>query len=92
MRPSIATSRRPTAADEGTDFLLSARQPVGVRRFVAQSHIVSYARTGAAVKSEEDLFDTSPGDARDLVAIRHLEEAVLGARWTEGVVLRYGHF
>jgi nucleoside-diphosphate-sugar epimerase len=25
-------------------------------------------------------------------AIRHLEEAVLGARWTEGIVLRYGWF
>ena len=25
-------------------------------------------------------------------AIRHLEEAVLGARWTEGIVLRYGMF
>ena len=30
---------------------------------------------------------------RDVVAaIRHLEEAVLGARWTEGIVLRYGTF
>ena len=28
----------------------------------------------------------------NLAAIRHLEEAVLGARWTEGIVLRYGHF
>jgi len=27
-----------------------------------------------------------------LGAIRHLEEAVLGARWTEGIVLRYGVF
>jgi nucleoside-diphosphate-sugar epimerase len=25
-------------------------------------------------------------------AIRHLEAAVLGARWTEGIVLRYGWF
>ena len=25
-------------------------------------------------------------------AIRHLEQAVLGARWTEGIVLRYGAF
>src|SRR4028118_1104408 len=29
---------------------------------------------------------------RSAAAIRHLEEAVLGARWTEGVVLRYGSF
>ena len=27
-----------------------------------------------------------------LAAIRHLEEAVLGARWTDGIVLRYGAF
>ena len=27
-----------------------------------------------------------------LAAIRHLEEAVLGADWTEGIVLRYGAF
>ncbi len=79
---------------EGTDYLLSAGQAVGVRRFVAQSHILSYARTGGPVKSEEDPFDRSPArEMREtLAAIRHLEEAVLGARWTEGIVLRYGHF
>lgn len=79
---------------EGTDHLLSAGQAVGVRRFVAQSHFVSYARTGAAVKSEEDPFDPAPArEMREsLAAIRHLEEAVLGARWTEGIVLRYGYF
>jgi nucleoside-diphosphate-sugar epimerase len=27
-----------------------------------------------------------------LTAIRHLEEAVLGAEWTDGIVLRYGAF
>jgi nucleoside-diphosphate-sugar epimerase len=79
---------------EGTDHLLSAGQAVGVRRFVAQSYFASYARTGAAVKSEEDPFDPSP--AREMretaAAIRHLEEAVLDARWTEGIVLRYGSF
>jgi len=79
---------------EGTDYLLSAGQAVGVRRFVAQSYFGSYARTGAAVKSEEDPFDPSP--AREMrataAAIRHLEQAVLGARWTEGIVLRYGGF
>ena len=79
---------------EGTDYLLSAGQAVGVRRFVAQSHITSYARTGTAVKNEEDPFDPSPArEMREsLAAIHHLEEAVLGARWTEGIVLRYGHF
>jgi nucleoside-diphosphate-sugar epimerase len=79
---------------EGTDHLLSAGQAVGVRRFVAQSHILSYARTGGPVKSEEDPFDLAPPreQRETLAAIRHLEEAVLGARWTEGIVLRYGHF
>jgi len=79
---------------EGTDHLLSAGQAVGVRRLVAQSFFASYARTGAAVKSEEDPFDPAPArEMREtLAAIRHLEEAVLGARWTEGIVLRYGAF
>ena len=65
-----------------------------MRRFVAQSNIAAYARTGAAVKSEEDPFDPSPArEIRAMVAaIRHLEEAVLGADWTEGIVLRYGAF
>jgi nucleoside-diphosphate-sugar epimerase len=80
---------------EGTDYLLSAGQAVGVRRFVAQSNgAFTYVRTGGPVKDEEDSFDPSP--AREmrgmLAAIRHLEQAVLGAEWTEGVVLRYGAF
>jgi len=81
---------------EGTDYLLSAGQAVGVRRFVAQGigGYGAYARTGGPVKSEEDPLDPTP--AREmrgtLAAIRHLEEAVLGAPWTEGIVLRYGVF
>src|SRR6516164_2638015 len=81
---------------EGTDYLLSAGQAAGVRRFVAQgvAGYGAYVRTGGPVKSEEDPLDPAP--ARDmrqtLAAIRHLEEAVLGARWTEGIVLRYGAF
>ena len=80
---------------EGTDHLLSAGRAVGVRRFVAQSAVYGfYARRGGAVKSEEDPFDPSPTRrcARARAAIRHLEEAVLGAEWTEGIVLRYGAF
>jgi nucleoside-diphosphate-sugar epimerase len=79
---------------DGTDHLLSAGQAVGVRRFVAQSNIAAYARTGAAVKGEEDPVDASPtGVMRPNVeAIDHLEEAVLGATWTEAIVLRYGWF
>jgi nucleoside-diphosphate-sugar epimerase len=80
---------------EGTDHLLSAGQAVGVRRFVAQSNgAAPYARTGGAVKREEDPLDpTPPREMRAMVAaIRHLEAAVLGADWTEGIVLRYGAF
>jgi nucleoside-diphosphate-sugar epimerase len=81
---------------EGTDHLLSAGQAMGVRRFVAQGIATygAYVRTGGPVKSEEDPLDPTPvRDMREtLAAIRHLEEAVLGARWTEGIVLRYGAF
>jgi nucleoside-diphosphate-sugar epimerase len=80
---------------EGTDHLLSAGRAVGVRRFVAESNgAFPYARTGGAVKGEEDPLDPSPvRQWRAMVAaIRHLEEAVLGAEWTEGIVLRFGAF
>ncbi len=78
---------------DGTDHLLSAGQAVGVRRFVAQSNIVAYARTGAAVKSEGDAVDASGGAmSANAAAIGHLEKAVLGATWTEGIALRYGWF
>jgi len=81
---------------EGTDHLLSAGQAVGVRRFVAQgiAGFGAYARTGGSVKSEEDPLDSSPTPQLRaiLAAIRHLEQAVLGAEWTEGIVLRYGAF
>jgi nucleoside-diphosphate-sugar epimerase len=81
---------------EGTDHLLSAGQAVGVRRFVAQSvaGFGAYARVGGAVKTEEDPLDPTPArEMREtLAAIRQLEAAVLDARWTEGIVLRYGAF
>jgi nucleoside-diphosphate-sugar epimerase len=90
-RAFAATNRLRT---EGTDHLLSAAQAVGVQRFVAQSFFALYERTGGPVKTEEDPVDpTPPREMRESVgAIRHLEEAVLGARWTEGIVLRYGGF
>ena len=80
---------------EGTDYLLAAGQAVGVRRFGAQSNgAFPYVRTGGPVKSEEDPLDpTPPREMRESwAAIRHLEEAVVGADWTEGIVLRYGGF
>jgi nucleoside-diphosphate-sugar epimerase len=80
---------------EGTDHLLAAGRAIGARRFVAQSYAGwPFARTGGPVKDESDPLDPSPPAAlrTTLDAIRHLEAAVTGAGWTEGVVLRYGGF
>jgi nucleoside-diphosphate-sugar epimerase len=79
---------------EGTDHLLSAAQAVGVRRFVARgvAGYAAYARTGGPVKTEDDPLDPTPvRHMRETqAAVHHLEEAVIGATWTEGIVLRYG--
>ncbi len=80
---------------EATDHLLSAGRAVGVQRFVAQSYAGwPYARSGGPVKTEEDPLDTEPVASmrRSLEAIRHVEDAVTGADWTVGIVLRYGGF
>jgi nucleoside-diphosphate-sugar epimerase len=79
---------------EGTDHLLSAAQAVGVERFVAQSFFAGYDRVGGPVKSEDDPFGTQPppGMEQTVGAIRHVEDTVLAATWTQGLVLRYGGF
>ena len=81
---------------EGTDHLLAAGKAAGVRRFVAQgvAGYGAYARTGSTLKREDDPLDATPvRQMRETrAAIHHLEAAVLGARWTEGIVLRYGAF
>jgi len=80
---------------EGTDHLLSAGRAVGVKRFVIQSYTGwPYARTGGPIKTEDDPLDPTPArEMREsLAAIQHLEAAVTGADWTEGIVLRYGGF
>jgi nucleoside-diphosphate-sugar epimerase len=82
---------------EGTDHLLAAARAVGVRRFIAQSNAIPpglAARTGGPVKTEDDpLTDDVPAGMRPaLDAIRHLEDAVTGIDWAEGLALRYGGF
>lgn len=80
---------------EGTDNLLAAAREAGVERFIVQSNgAFTYDRTGGAIKTEQDPLDRSPiADMRAMItAINHLEDAVLGATWTEGIVLRYGAF
>jgi nucleoside-diphosphate-sugar epimerase len=79
----------------GTDYLLSAGRAAGVEKFIAQSHIVAYPREGEPVKSEDQgLYDPHAvgGMRTNTEAMRYLEDAVLGADWTEGIVLRYGWF
>ena len=80
---------------EGTDNLLAAGRAVGARRVVAQSYAGwPFARTGGPVKDEADPLDPDPpeGLRSTLEAIRHLEEAVSGIDWGQGLVLRYGAF
>jgi nucleoside-diphosphate-sugar epimerase len=79
---------------EGTDHLLSAGRAAGVKRFVAQSNATLYARTGGPIKWEDDPLDDDPAPEmrQGQAALRHLETAITGAQWTEGVVLRYGWF
>jgi nucleoside-diphosphate-sugar epimerase len=75
---------------EGTDALLAAARAAGVSRFVAQSFAGwPYAREGGPVKSEDDPLDPTPVPTmrETLEAIRHLEQAVVGAG---GLALRYG--
>ncbi len=80
---------------EATDHLLEAGRAVGVRRFVAQSYAGwPFARAGGPVKTEDDPLDPAPpaGMEKTLAAIHHLEDAVIQADWTDGIVLRYGSF
>jgi 2-alkyl-3-oxoalkanoate reductase len=78
---------------EGTDHLLDAARSAGARLFVSQSYAGwPYARTGGAVKREDDPLDSHPpASARQtLQAIKHMEASVLGSEGLAGVVLRYG--
>jgi nucleoside-diphosphate-sugar epimerase len=84
-----ATNRLRT---EGTDHLLAAAAAAGVTQFVAQGYASwNGIRTGGWVKTEEDPLDPADGTVMHAgaAAIRHLEDAVLGAG---GAVLRYGGF
>jgi len=80
---------------EGTNHLLEATRAAGARRLIAQSFgNWNYERTGTGRKGEEDPLDPKPpaNQRRSIQAIRHLEQAVMGADGFEGVVLRYGNF
>jgi len=79
---------------EGTDHLLAAARAVGVRKFVAQSNAIWVERTRGPVVDEDGRLDPDPpADAVPLVAaLRHLEDAVTGISWADGIAIRYGAF
>ncbi len=77
----------------GLDHLLAAAAAQGVRRFIAQSYTGwTNARTGSAVKTEEDPLDADPPASMraTMDAIRYLEHAVTSAG-VDGLALRYGN-
>jgi nucleoside-diphosphate-sugar epimerase len=79
---------------EGTDHLLAAARAVGVRKFVAQSNCSWMERTGGPAADENARIEPHPpADAAEgVAALRHVEEAVTGISWADGIALRYGGF
>lgn len=79
---------------EGTNHLLAAARAIGVGTFVAQSNAGWMERTGGPVVDESGRIEPNPpADAAEAVAaLRHLEAAVTGITWADGIALRYGAF
>jgi nucleoside-diphosphate-sugar epimerase len=78
---------------EGTRNLLTAAVSAGTEKFVAQSFAGwPYARTGSALKTEEDALDPTPPPRMKpvLEALKTLEATVLNEPRITGTVLRYG--
>jgi 2-alkyl-3-oxoalkanoate reductase len=92
IKRAIATTNRLRA--EGTDHLLAAARAVGVGRFVAQSNAIWVERSAGRVTDENGRLEPYPpaGAASGLAALRHLEEAVTGIGWADGIAIRYGSF
>jgi nucleoside-diphosphate-sugar epimerase len=79
----------------GTQYLLSAAQETGAKRFIAQSYAGwPNERNGSRIKSEEDPLNARPPKAMAeiLNSIRQLEQMVSSAAGLTGIVLRYGSF
>ena len=78
----------------GTDHLLAAGRAVGVRKVVAQSNYAVLERAGGPYLDESARIEPNPPkDLTEAVAaMRHLEEAVTGITWADGIALRYGGF
>jgi nucleoside-diphosphate-sugar epimerase len=88
----VATTNR--LRTEGTDHLLAAGRVVGVRKVVAQSIYAMLERTGGPVVDESAWIEPNPPEdiRKGVEALRHLEEAVTGITWADGIALRYGGF
>src|SRR3954471_19262792 len=79
---------------EGTRNLVEAAERHGVRRMVAQSIAFAYRPEGPEILDESAPLHTDDGgDWGEIVGgVATLEEAVLGGKGFDGVVLRYGMF
>ncbi|MBB4865001.1 nucleoside-diphosphate-sugar epimerase [Pseudomonas nitritireducens] len=86
-----AQSRNARVRREGTANLVAAACAAGVERMVAQSIAWAYA-PGELPLHEEQPLDLQAEGARSVSVggVAALEDAVLGARPMEGIVLRYG--
>jgi 2-alkyl-3-oxoalkanoate reductase len=92
VKRGVATTNR--LRSEGTDHLLAAGCAVGVRKVVAQSNYAMLDRSGGQIVDENGRIEPNPPkDVKEgAEALRHLEEAVTGITWADGIALRYGGF
>lgn len=75
-----------------TQNLVAAARVAGVGRIVAESYAGLYARTGGAIKCEDDPLDIDAADARRQTAraLSALEQAVTRTDGINGIALRLG--
>src|SRR5829696_9827336 len=87
VKRGVAATNR--LRSEGTDHLLAAARAVGVRKFVAQSNYALLERAGGPVVDESGRIDPSPPKDVEggVAALRHVEDAVTGITWADGIVL-----
>lgn len=90
-RMPAAQPRNARVRREGTANLVAAALAAGVERMVAQSIAWAYAPGQLPLQEEQPLDLGAEGPrAISVGGVAALEEAVLGARPMEGIVLRYG--
>ncbi|MDF3866248.1 NAD(P)-dependent oxidoreductase [Pseudomonas denitrificans (nom. rej.)] len=94
LDPALMPAAQPRNARvrrEGTANLVAAARAAGVERMVAQSIAWAYAPGELPLHEEHPLDLGAEGPrAISVGGVAALEEAVLGARPMEGIVLRYG--